>query len=323
MLDYNLVIAPMVGYTNKYYRYMMRLITKQTLLFTEMICSASIIHGKKEKFLPFYHQEKPVLFQLAGNNPDELANCASIIEDYGYSGINLNIGCPSQRVQKGNFGVCLMAQPDLIAEIVHNIKKKVSIPVSIKTRLGFDENDNFDFLAEFVQKTSQAGCQVFFIHARKALLNFNPRKNRSIPDLDYERVKKLKSTFPHLKIILNGGITLLNQALDLTKEFDGVMLGRSAYQNPLLFQTADSLFFGKKDQNNSIIEIIENFLEFVSIENKNKFSALRHLFNLFYKIPNASYLKQLLHKQIQLYPKNPWTINKEIQEFFEKPYLTT
>lgn len=324
MLDYRLSIAPMVGYTNSSYRYLMRLLTTKTLLFTEMVSSSSIIYGNKQKLLNYQKEELPTIYQLAGNEPKELAECAQLVEDYGYSGINLNIGCPSLKVQKGNFGVCLMEKPDLVAEMVYKIQKKTNLPLSIKTRLGFDQNSSFEFLANFVKKTSQAGCNVFFIHARKALLNFKPRKNRTVPPLDYKQVQLLKKEFPHLKIILNGGITSLEQGLDLLKDFDGVMIGRIAYQNPLLFQNVDNLFFNNPNQQSSVLEIIDNFLEFLKTNNnvdKNLMKSTRHLFNLFYKNSQAKIWRKFLNFQIQNYSDQPSLIQKNLKKGWSQAEL--
>ena len=237
----------MVGYTNSQYRQKLRLITKKTLLFTEMTTSHAILRGDKHRFLNFQPCEKPVIFQIAGNDPQPLTECATAIEDYNYDGINLNIGCPSPKVLKGKFGVCLMEQPELVAESIYQMKKKTSLPISVKTRLGFDNNDSPDFLEKFIRHCADAGCEVFFIHARKALLKLKPRQNRSIPPLQYNLAKEIKKKFPYLKIIINGGITSLEQAKTFLQDFDGVMIGRTAYKNPLIFQKADSYFFQEKD----------------------------------------------------------------------------
>ncbi len=246
-LSYLLSIAPMAGYTNSQYRQKLRLITKKTLLFTEMVTSHAILRGDMHRFLNFQQCEKPVVFQIAGNEPQALTECASAIEDYGYDGINLNIGCPSPKVLKGDFGVCLMGKPELVAESIYQMKKKTSLPISVKTRLGFDNNDSPEFLEKFIRHCAAAGCGVFFIHARKALLNLKPRQNRSIPPLQYDSAKEVKKKFPKLKIIINGGITSLEQAKTLLQDFDGAMIGRTACKNPSLFQTADSYFFQEKD----------------------------------------------------------------------------
>ena len=224
MIDYRLSIAPMVGHTNRYFRYTMRKISQKILLFTEMISSGSILRGQKKKILTFSLDENPVICQLAGNNPKDMGLCAKIIEDYGYCGINLNIGCPSAKVQKGGFGVCLMKQPKLVSEIITEIKKNTKLPISIKTRIGIDEQDSLEFLLNFIQQCFEAGVEVFVLHARKALLNYNTRNNRKIPPINYNRVIKIKDHFPHLKIIVNGEITSLEQSKHFLQNFDGTMI---------------------------------------------------------------------------------------------------
>ena len=275
MINYKLSIAPMVGHTNKYFRYTIRQISRKVLLFTEMITSGSILKGNQKKILSFSEEENPVIFQLAGNNPNEMAECASIITNYSYSGINLNIGCPSNKVQKGGFGICLMREPELVAKIITEIKKKTRLPVSIKTRIGIDEEDSLKFLSNFIQMCSDAGVSCFFLHARKGILRYNPRNNRKIPKINYERVQEIKQLFPQLKIIVNGEIATLTQAKTLLKKFDGVMIGRSAIYNPLLFQNVDSEFFECQDQNLNWLQILSNFFTKSNflLEKKKPFNA--------------------------------------------------
>ena len=325
MNNYSLSIAPMVGYTNRYFRYTMRQISRKILLFTEMVTSSSILKGKREKILCFSHEENPVIFQLAGSIPKEMAECAKIIEDYGYAGINLNIGCPSKKVQKSGFGLCLMQNPELVAEIVSEMKKQTSLPISIKTRIGIDNNDSLDFLQKFVQTCKDVGVKIFFLHARKGVLSYNPRNNRKIPPINYQRVQEIKQIFPNLKIIVNGEITSLQQAKFFLNSFDGVMVGRSAIQNPLLFQSADSEFFNSQDQNLTLIEIISCFFQNVNFfleKDSHLMQASKHLFNLFHSQPNAKYWKRYLGEQLTKYPFDPFIVKKNIsktwQELLEK-----
>ena len=274
-----------------------------------------------QKFLTFHPSEKPVIFQIAGNEPKQLAECATAIEDYGYNGINLNIGCPSFKVQKGKFGVCLMAQPELVAESIYQMQKTTSLPISVKTRLGFDNNDSPDFLEKFISHCADAGCKIFFIHARKALLNLKPRKNRNIPPLQYNLVKELKKKFLNLKIIINGGVTSLEQAKILLQDFDGAMIGRTAYQNPLIFQKSDSYFFQEKDEMLPTNKIIDKFLNFVKIEGNTKLIiACRQLFNLFYAFPQAKEWRHFLHQQIQKHPNKPSLVKQNFQNAWELKY---
>lgn len=320
-MDYRLSVAPMVGHTNRYFRYTMRQISRKVLLFTEMITSGSIIRGEQEKILAFSKAENPVIFQLAGNDPQDMAVCAKIIEAYGYAGINLNIGCPSSKVQKGGFGLCLMRQPELVAKIIEAIKKVTKLPISIKTRIGIDDLDSLDFLSHFIQSCSNAGVAVFFIHARKGVLSYNPRNNRKIPPINYERVQELKNCFPHLKIIINGEIASLEQGTSFLKKFDGVMVGRSAIQNPLLFCNADSMFFEQPDHKLSILELLSRFFEqphFLLEKKSHLIQASRHLFNLFHSVPNAKYWRSFLCKQLQQHPFQPDLVLKQLEIAWKK-----
>lgn len=316
MINYRLCIAPMVGHTNRYFRYTMRQISSKVLLFTEMITSGSILRGNTKKILSFSAEENPVIFQLAGNDPQEMAACAQWIENYGYTALNLNIGCPSSKVQKGGFGLCLMKQPELVAKIITQIKKVTKFPISIKTRIGVDDEDSLEFLIRFIKCCNNAGAEIFFIHARKGMLKYNPRNNRKIPPINYQRVREIKEYFPKLKFIVNGEITSLEQVKYFSQDFDGAMVGRSAVSNPLLFQNADSFFFGKKDRGLSVIDLLSNFFEspHFSLEKKcHLMQASRHLFNLFHSLPNARYWRSFLCKLLQFYSFEPHLISKKIQ----------
>lgn len=321
MLDYRLSIAPMVGHTNRYFRLTMRQLTKKTLLFTEMITSGSILRGESEKILSFSREENPVIFQIAGCNPQDLAYCAKMVEDYGYAGINLNIGCPSAKVQKGGFGVCLMKNPELVAEMIFSIKKSVSLPISVKTRIGIDDLDSLEFLENFIQKCAFAGCEVFFLHARKALLNYNPRKNRTVPPIHYDRVLEIQKLFPNLTFIINGEITSLEQAKQMLKKFSGVMIGRKAIQNPLLFEKADTLFFPPAEEIKiSLLELITKFLETANFHLEKKHHLMRscrHLFSFFHSFPNAKYWRSFLHEQLVMHPFEPLKIKENLEKNWE------
>ncbi|MCK5479308.1 MAG: tRNA dihydrouridine(20/20a) synthase DusA, partial [Methylococcales bacterium] len=209
-------IAPMLDWTDKHCRYFHRLLSKKALLYTEMVTTGAILHGSQQRFLAFNKVENPVVFQLGGSNPVDLASCARIIEDYGYDEVNLNVGCPSDRVQNGRFGACLMVEPDLVAECVSAMKQAVSIPVTVKSRIGIDEQDSYEELIHFVSTIAEAGCKTFIIHARKAWLKgLSPKQNRDVPPLRYDVVYQLKKDFPELEIILNGGVTSLQCTKDV------------------------------------------------------------------------------------------------------------
>jgi tRNA-dihydrouridine synthase A len=237
-------VAPMMDWTDRHYRYFMRQITKRTLLYTEMVTTGAIIHGDKKRHLDFSIEELPLALQLGGDNPNALTECAKIGEDWGYSEINLNVGCPSDRVQNGNFGACLMAQPELVAECVAAMKHAVKIPVTVKHRIGIDELDRYEDMANFVSVVSEAKADRFSVHARKAWLSgLSPKENRTIPPLRYDDVYNLKREFPSLIIEINGGVTTLEQARQHLNFVDGVMIGRAAYENPYLFATVDAEFY--------------------------------------------------------------------------------
>ena len=247
-LDRRLSVAPMLDWTDRHCRYFLRLITRRTLLYTEMVTTGALIHGDRERHLGFDPAEHPVALQLGGSDPESLAACARLGADRGYDEINLNVGCPSDRVQNGRFGACLMAEPRLVAECVAAMKGRVAIPVTVKTRIGIDNRDSYEELVEFVTEIAAAGCDALIVHARKAWLQgLSPKENRDIPPLRYDLVERLKGDFPGLSISINGGVTTLAQASDLLQRLDGVMIGREAYQNPWVLAQADQVIFGDPD----------------------------------------------------------------------------
>jgi tRNA-dihydrouridine synthase A len=241
-----LSVAPMMDRTDRHFRYFMRQITRRTLLYTEMITTAAIMHGDREVLLGFSPEEKPLALQVGGDDPTELAESARIAEDMGYDEINLNVGCPSSRVQNGNFGACLMAQPDRVARGVEAMQKATNLPVTVKHRIGIDDRDRYEDMAHFVRTVSATGCQRFIVHARKAWLSgLNPKENRTVPPLRYEDIYRLKREFPHLIIDINGGIVTLDQVRTHLQQVDAVTIGRAAYDNPYLFATCDRDIYGE------------------------------------------------------------------------------
>jgi tRNA-dihydrouridine synthase A len=259
-----LSIAPMMDRTDRHFRYFLRLITKHTLLYTEMITTGAILHGDPEQFLNYSQKEHPLALQLGGSNPDELARCSKIAADCGYDEVNLNVGCPSNRVQSARFGACLMAAPELVADCVSAMNKQNQIPITVKTRIGIDECDSYEELSSFIEHVSNAGCQTFIIHARKAWLNgLSPKENREIPPLQYETVYQLKKDYPQLEIIINGGFTSLQQITEQYNHVDGVMIGRAVYQNPYLLAKVDQLIFQDDYPVKSRHGILEEFMEYV------------------------------------------------------------
>ena len=285
-------IAPMMDWTDKHCRYFHRLLSRHARLYTEMITAGAILHGDRGRLLSFDVSEHPVAVQLGGSDPQELAECARICAEWGYDEINLNVGCPSDRVQSGRFGACLMAEPERVATCVAAMNAAVSIPVTVKCRLGIDDQDSYEALSYFIACSAEAGCQTFLVHARKAWLHgLSPKENRNIPPLQYERVHRLKRDFPKLTIVINGGIVDLDQAEMQLCSVDGVMLGRAAYQSPYLLAEVDSRLFGT---NNTLANppqrIVTNLLPYVEqqLQQGAYLSSIsRHILGLFQGRPGA------------------------------------
>ncbi|NJK57869.1 MAG: tRNA dihydrouridine(20/20a) synthase DusA [Pleurocapsa sp. SU_5_0] len=293
-----LSIAPMMDRTDRHYRYFLRQITRRTLLYTEMITAQAILHGDRPKLLDFSPEEKPLVLQIGGDNPTLLAECAKIGEDWGYDAINLNVGCPSPRVQNGNFGACLMTQPELVATAVEAMQKAVEIPVTVKHRIGVDECDRYEDMVNFVKIVSEAGCNNFSVHARKAWLQgLSPKENRDIPPLRYEDVYRLKQDFPHLFIEINGGITTIEQTQTHLESVDAVMIGRAACDRPYLFATVDRDIFGEDTIPKSRPEIVEAMLPYIDYwlgKGIRLNSITRHMLQLFAQQPGTKAWKRYL-----------------------------
>ncbi len=280
-----LSIAPMMDRTDRHYRYCIRQLTRHTLLYTEMITTAALLHGDRDKLLGFSEVEKPLALQLGGDDPAHLAACARLAEDWGYDEVNLNVGCPSDRVQHGHFGACLMAQPALVARCVEAMRQATTLPVTVKHRIGIDALDRYEDMANFVHTVAQAGCDRCIVHARKAVLQgLSPRENRTVPPLRYDHVYRLKADFPMLHIEINGGITTLLQATAHLQYVDGAMLGRAAYDHPYLFAEADALCFGDTvlpRTRRQVLEAMLSYLERWAAQGLPPYRIVRHLLNLF------------------------------------------
>ncbi|MCE9677586.1 tRNA dihydrouridine(20/20a) synthase DusA [Shewanella sp. AS1] len=256
-------IAPMLDWTDRHYRFFARLMSREALLYTEMVTTGAIIHGKGD-YLAYNQEEHPLALQLGGSNPADLATCAKLAAERGYDEVNLNVGCPSDRVQNGRFGACLMAEPQLVAECVDAMKSVVDIPVTVKTRIGIDDQDSYQFLTQFIDTVSAAGCDTFIVHARKAWLQgLSPKENREIPDLDYERVYQLKRDYPNLSISINGGVKSLDECVTHLKQLDGVMVGREAYQNPYILASVDQQLCGSSAPLLSRDAVLEKMLPYI------------------------------------------------------------
>ena len=286
----------MLDITDRHCRYFLRLISRHVLLYTEMVSTGALLQGDSQRFLQFDASEHPLAMQLGGSDPAELAQCARRVENAGYDEVNLNVGCPSDRVQNGRFGACLMAHPERVAEGVNAMINTVSIPVTIKTRIGIDHLDSYEHLYNFVRICAEAGCQVFIIHARKAWLKgLSPKQNRDIPPLQYSVVYKLKQDFPELEIILNGGVTDLIQAQAHLEHVDGIMIGRAAYDNPYLLADADLLFYQDHHPKQNRREIILALIPYIEsqLEQGVPLRCIsRHVLGLFHAIPGARHWRR-------------------------------
>jgi len=261
-------VAPMMDCTDRHDRFFLRLISKNVMLYSEMIATKSAIHGDRNKILTFSPEEKPLALQVGGSDKKELSEVARIAEDMGYDEININLGCPSKKVQKNMFGACLMKEPELVAECIDAMVNSCKIPVTAKTRIGFDETENFTYLNKFIHKMKQAGCRTFIIHARKAILKgLSPKQNLNIPKLNYDMVYKVKKENPDLNIIINGGISKIEEIKKHLKECDGVMIGRAIYQNPYFLTNIEKEVF-KNTNYPTREEVVEKLLKYLEKEIK-------------------------------------------------------
>jgi len=297
-VDRTLSVAPMLDWTDRHDRFFLRLISRHVLLYTEMVTTGAIIHGDKNRHLDFDPAEQPLAIQLGGSEPAALAECAKIAEQWGYQEVNLNVGCPSDRVQSGKFGACLMAEPELVRDCLGAMIDAVSIPVTVKTRTGIDRQDSFDELHHFVSTVKQSGCEVFIIHARKAWLDgLSPKENRDIPPLCYDRVYKIKQQFPELEIIINGGVTTLDECRQHLQYVDGVMIGREAYQNPYMLVDIDELFYNDKHPKLEREDVINSLLPYIEehLKSGGKLGQIsRHILGLYQSVPGAKYWRRTI-----------------------------
>ena len=324
-LDFNrrLSIAPMLDCTDRHERYFLRLLSKHILLYSEMVTTNALLHTDPDQFLRHQEFEYPAVLQLGGSNPADLAKCSKMVEESGFQEVNLNCGCPSDRVQNGNFGACLMKDKNLVADCFKAMQDAVSIPVSIKCRIGVDEFDSWEFFRDFVGTIADAGCRVFIIHARKAWLKgLSPKENREVPPLNYDTVHRLKAEMPQLNISINGGIKTLDQVEEQLKDLDGVMVGREAYENPWFLRDADERIFSDERRetrdertfkfgiqnsdfgikNDGVAfatrkELLEAYLPYVEMESARGTPAtilVRHIYGLFNGKPGARKFRQYL-----------------------------
>ncbi|USG62929.1 tRNA dihydrouridine(20/20a) synthase DusA [Sneathiella marina] len=308
-LDRTISIAPMMDWTDRHDRYFLRLITSRALLYTEMVTTGAILFGDADRHLRFDPAEQPVALQLGGSSPDDLAKCCEIADTYGYQEINLNVGCPSDRVQNGRFGACLMAEPKTVAACVAAMKSATSLPVTVKNRIGIDNLDSYAHLTEFTETVAAAGCETFIIHARKAwLTGLSPKENRTIPPLDYDRVYQLKQDYPNLEIIINGGIQSTDEIDRHIEQVDGVMIGREAYQNPYFLAQIDKLYFGLEETAPERREVVERILPYIDREMAKGVplkSISRHMLGLFQGRPGAKAWRRHISENAHLEGATP------------------
>ena len=306
MLSYPmpLSVAPMMDWTDRNCRFFHRQLSRHTLLYTEMLTTGAVLHGDRERLLGFSPAEHPVALQLGGSDPAQLAAAARIGEEWGYDEINLNCGCPSDRVQSGRFGACLMTEPELVARLVGAMREAVRIPVTVKSRVAIDELEEWPTLEGFVRKISAAGCTRFIVHARKAWLQgLSPKENRDVPPLRYELVHRLKAELPHLDISLNGGVRSLDAAAEHLRHVDGVMIGRAAYENPYLLAEADRRFFGSEEpprDRHAVVEAMFPYIEERLAQGAPLSALTRHMLGLFQGLSGARawrrHLSENVHK---------------------------
>ncbi|MEQ9642338.1 MAG: tRNA dihydrouridine(20/20a) synthase DusA [Alphaproteobacteria bacterium] len=290
-LDRRFCVAPMMDGTDRHQRFMARALSRHAFLYSEMINALAIVHGDRDRLLGYSEAEHPVALQLGGSDPTAMAEASTVAEGYGYDEVNINVGCPSDRVQDGRFGACLMAEPETVAACVTAMRAAVSIPVTVKSRIGIDDNDAYEDLVRFVEPVAAAGCRVFIVHARKAILSgLSPKQNREIPPLHYDRVYRLKADCPDLEIILNGGLADLATAHASLARVDGVMLGRAAYHNPYLMADVDALFHGDNRSRPSRANIARTMIDYAEgqLAAGWRLTAItRHMMGLYQGQPGA------------------------------------
>ena len=300
-LAHRVSVAPMMDYTDRHFRYFIRLLSRHTRLYTEMVTTGALLHGEHRRFLEFHPAEHPIALQLGGSEPDALAACARLATGYGYDEVNLNVGCPSDRVQSGRFGACLMNEPKLVADCVAAMIAAGPVPVTVKTRIGVDERDSYEELTEFVSTVAAAGCRMFIIHARKAWLKgLSPKENREIPPLRYDVAERLKRDFPALTIVVNGGVQTLEAMQKHLGAFDGVMVGREALSNPYLFADVDRRFFDPIAPVLSRTEVLQAWLPYLETQMQEGVPLARmarHALGLFHGCPGARGWRRALSEE--------------------------
>ena len=291
-------VAPMLDWTDRFYRRFAREISRHAWLYTEMVTTGALIHGDRERFLRYDPCEHPLALQLGGSDPADLAQCARMAQEWGYDEVNLNVGCPSERVQNGSFGACLMLEPDLVADCVKAMRDAVNIDVTVKHRIGIDKIEDYEFVRDFIGRIHEAGCTTFIVHARNAILKgLSPKENREIPPLKYEYAYQLKQDFPTLEILINGGITTHEQIAEHLQHVDGVMLGREAYHNPWIMAEVDARYYGDAYPQKTREEIMLGLREYIEAELADGLPLrliARHMLGLFQGQKGARQWRRML-----------------------------
>ncbi|MGA7372168.1 MAG: tRNA dihydrouridine(20/20a) synthase DusA [Methyloceanibacter sp.] len=297
-------VAPMMEWTDRHCRYFLRLISKRTLLYTEMVTADAVLRGDRNRLLHFHSAEHPVALQVGGSDPEGLAEAARIGAEFGYDEINLNVGCPSDRVQAGRFGACLMAEPELVADLIAAMGAKSNVPVTVKCRIGIDDQDAEESLDRFIDTVARGGCSTFILHARKAWLKgLSPKENRDVPPIDYDRVYRIKARRPDLTIIVNGGIESFGEAGEHLAHVDGVMLGRAAYQDPYLLAEVDGSLFEAAKPAPSRLDVLDSFMAYADRELARGVrlnQVTRHILGLFHGQPRARAFRRVLAENAHL-----------------------
>jgi tRNA-dihydrouridine synthase A len=314
-LDRTLTVAPMMDWTDRHCRYFHRLLAPSALLYTEMVTTGAIIHGDADRFLAYNPEEQPLALQLGGSDPTDLAACAKMAQQRGFNEINLNVGCPSDRVQRGRFGACLMLEPELVRDCMSAMRAAVDIPVTIKTRLGVDDRYSYEYMSDFVGRVAESGCTVFIMHARKALLaGLSPKQNRDIPPLHYDWVYRLKQESPELQVVINGGIDSFDSVKNHLEHVDGVMLGRAAYHTPWLLAECQQQLFDQQTikTREDIIESMNVYLERQVSSGVAVKHISRHLLGLFQGLPGARAWRRFLSENAYRDDNNTELLNQAL-----------
>ena len=295
-------IAPMMECTDRHYRYLARLLTQKSMLYTEILTTGALLHGNREQLLKINSCEHPVALQLGGSNPSEMAKCSELASEFGYDEVNVNVGCPSNRVQAGKFGACLMLEPEIVAKCIKAMKSVTDIDITVKTRIGVDDQDSYENFSKFIAVITEAGCDTVIVHARKAFLSgLSPKENRTIPPLCYEYVHQLKQEFSHLKVIINGGLNDFNVILKQLENLNGVMIGRKAYEDPYFLAQVDTKIFNDTKKLISRLELLTEYLEYTQLqldEGVPLNRLMRHTLGIFTGVAGAKTWRRFLSENV-------------------------